>query len=275
MKLFFVALLLAAGAYFLWGGSEEPVPVRAANGAELASELPAAAEGVHVTILNYHKVDNMHHSLAVRPGEFIEQMARLKAEGYTSITPDELYAALSGEGTLPPRPVLITFDDGYRDNYINAFPILKEYGFKATIFVVTSFIGKKEGYLTWDEAREMADYGISIESHTVTHGSMTEMSDETLRAELVDSKAKIEKELGGSADFIAYPTGTYNLHIANLVREAGYKAAFTIKFGSAGDHSNVYALERVPVFQTEKTERDFLSRLKYLPLLSELGWKMS
>ena len=173
----------------------------------------------------------------------------------------------AGNAELPENPVLITFDDGYEDNYKNAYPILKKYDFKATIFVISSFLGVYPNYITWDQAREMDADNISIQSHTVDHKSMTDLSDDELRSELVDSKKKIEKELGHQIDYMAYPTGTYNLHIAKLVQEAGYKAAFTIKYGNVDKASNIYALERVPVFHTEDTNKSFLERIRYTQTL--------
>ena len=118
----------------------------------------------------------------------------------------------------------------------------------------------------------MDENGISIQSHTVDHKSMTDLTDDELRTELVDSKKKIEKELGHSVDYMAYPTGTYNLHIAELVKEAGYKAAFTIKYGNVDKASNIYALERVPVFHTEDTNKSFLERIRYTPIFERFGW---
>lgn len=241
--------------------------------AEMAETSKAApGDGPNIMVLNYHKVSDEFLSLAIAPSDFDYQMRYLRDHGYHTITPDELYAALAGNGTLPENPVLITFDDGYQDNYDYAYPILKKYGLKGTIFVVTSFMGTRKGYLTWDECREMEKNGIVIESHTVDHKSMTELTDDQLRAELVESKKKAEAELGHPVDYMAYPTGAYNLHIAQLVREAGYKAAFTIKYGSVNQDSNIYALERVPIFHTENTNRSFLERIRYTPLFANLGW---
>lgn len=237
-----------------------------------AKMLQDSAKAEKVMILNYHKIDNMNISLSVLPDDFAAQMDYLKRNDYHTITPDELYASLAGEADLPENPVLITFDDGYKDNYQNAYPILKKYGFKATVFVVTSFMGTQKNYLTWEQAQEMEANGISIESHTVSHKSMTELSDDELRAELVNSKKAIEDHLGKQVDYIAYPTGTYNLHIAQLVKDAGYKAAFTIKYGNVDKASNLYALERVPIFHTEDTFKSFLERIRYVPIFERFGW---
>ncbi|MDD6133882.1 MAG: polysaccharide deacetylase family protein [Selenomonadaceae bacterium] len=249
------------------------VPVLISGQKPMTATMVADSEtGTKVMVLNYHKIDNTFISLAVRPDDFDEQMRYLRDNGYHTISPDELYDSIAGNGELPENPVLITFDDGYEDNYTNAYPILKKYGFKATIFVITSFLGKDKNYLTWDQAREMDAHGISIESHTVDHKSMTDLTDEQLRMELVDSKKKAEKELGHSVDYMAYPTGTYNLHIAEMVKEAGYKAAFTIKYGNVDKASNIYALERVPIFHTEDTRKDFLERIRYTPIFERFGW---
>lgn len=280
LGLLFVLMVVAGGWLLLGQEKESAAQKPLAQEMEVTAEVEApvlreAAQGVKVLVLNYHKIDNRHHSLAVRPVDFEAQLKYLSDHGYNSISPEELYAGLAGEGTLPENPVLITFDDGYRDNYTNAFPLLKKYNFKATIFVVTSFLGKKSGYLTWEQAREMEKEGISIQSHTVSHRPMTDLSDEELRTELVESKKKAEEELGHPVEFIAYPTGTYNLHIAEMVKEAGYKGAFTIKYGNVDEASNIYALERVPIFHTEHTNRDFLERIRYTPIFEKFGWAKS
>ena len=225
-----------------------------------------------VMVLNYHKIENRLLSLAVRVNDFDKHMMWLKEAGYTSITPEQLYDFVSKGTPLPPKPVLITFDDGYVDNYTNAYPILKRYGFVATVFVVTGFLDKYPEHLTWAQAKEMLDNGFSIESHTVNHKPMTELSDEQLRNELIESRKQISDKLGKESFFVAYPTGTYNLHIAQMVKEAGYKAAFTIKYDNVGMNSNVYALERVPIFQTETTNHDFLERINYIPIFEKFGW---
>ncbi len=226
-----------------------------------------------VMILNYHKVDNMNISLSVLPKDFDAQMKYLKENGYHTITPDELYGSLMGTCELPEKPVLITFDDGYADNYHYAYPILRKYDFKATIFLASGFMGKYDNYVTWDQVREMASNGISIQSHSVTHSSMSDLSDEQLQAELTESKEKIEAEIGQPVQYFAYPTGTYDFHIAHLVREAGYKAAFTIRFGNVDEASNLYALERIPIFHTEDTFSSFLERIHYVPAFEQLSWR--
>ena len=269
-----LVLMIGAGLW-LSLGKERECEAQETDPVQAAVVPETAAGGVKVLVLNYHKIDNRHHSLSVLPADFERQLKYLADHGYHSISPDELFEGLAGTGALPENPVLITFDDGYKDNYTTAFPLLKKYGFKATIFVVTSFLGQKSQYFTWEQAREMEKEGISIQSHTATHRSMTDLSDEQLRAELVESKKKAEEELGHPVEYMAYPTGTYNLHIAEMVKEAGYKAAFTIKYGNVDEASNIYALERVPVFHTANTNKDFLERIRYTPIFEKFGWTKS
>lgn len=256
-------LLIAAGQLWPETPDEEPLPV---------SAVSVEQDSRSVMVLNYHKIADEHKSLSVTLDDFEQQMKWLKEYGFTCITPEQLYDFVANGAELPEKPVLITFDDGYKDNYTNAYPIMKKYGMKGTIFVVTGFLGVYDNYLTWEQAKELLDAGFNIESHTYSHKSMTEASDEDISNELVKSRQTIKEKLGIDSDFMAYPTGTYNLHIAELVKNAGYKGAFTIKYDNVSRDSNVYALERVPVFHTNETNKDFLERLQYIPLLYKYGW---
>ena len=234
--------------------------------------LPSVENDAKVLVLNYHMVNTMFISLAVEPSDFDWQMKYLVDHGYHTITPDELYDFLAGQGTLPDRPVLITFDDGYVDNYTNAYPILKKYNLKATIFIVTGFVSKRKGYLTWDQLREMEQNGITMQSHTVTHAPLPELPDDRIREELVESKRQAEEELGHPIEFIAYPTGVHDLHIVGIAKEAGYKGGFTVKYGNVDRSSNIYAMERVPIFRTAATNADFVDRLRYTSNITQYGW---
>ena len=256
-------LLILLGTLLIVGHPKEeaaPAPV------------PPPEDDVKVLVLNYHMVNSMFISLAIEPEDFDWQMKYLVDHGYHTINPDELYDFLTGQGTLPDRPVLITFDDGYEDNYTNAYPILKKYNLKATIFVVTGFLSKRKGYLTWEQLREMEQNGITIESHTVTHAPLPDLPDERIREELVESKQQAEAELGHPIEFIAYPTGAHDLHIVGIAQEAGYKGGFTVKYGNVDRASNVYALERVPIFRTAATNTDFVDRLRYTSNITQFGW---
>lgn len=226
---------------------------------------------VDVPILNYHKVDTFHHTLSVLPDAFEEQMAYLQDNNYHTITPDQFVAYIRFGKPLPEKPILITFDDGYLDNFTNAFPIMRRHGFTGTIFLVTALVGQDARFLTWDQVREMKQAGFVFGSHTVNHADLTKLDLEQVQAELVDSRDEMEYQLGEKPRYFAYPTGAYNMQIQQLVRQAGYRAAFTIRYGQAGADSDPYALERIPIFQSSRTFRSFLIRLNGAPLLERIG----
>ncbi|MBP2662373.1 MAG: icaB [Firmicutes bacterium] len=224
-----------------------------------------------VPILNYHKVDDFYHSLSIPPEEFEEQMKYLSENGFTTITPDQLMAYLNHDRELPENPILITFDDGYLDNFTNAYPIMKKYGFTATIFLVTNKVGHEGNFMTWDQVRTMQKDGFVFGSHTVSHAALTKVSREQGMMELTDSRKELEQQLGVKARYFAYPTGAYNRQIEDMVKQAGYKAAFTIRYGQAGTESNPYALERIPIFRGQHTFRSFFVRLNAAPVLERFG----
>lgn len=224
-----------------------------------------------VPILNYHKIDTFYHALSIPPQEFEEQIAYLSLNGYTTITPDDLMAYFNHDKELPEKPILITFDDGYLDNYTNAYPILKKYGFTATIFIVTDLVGHDERFMTWDQIRQMQQDGFVFGSHTVSHIALTNLTRNQAMDELVNSRKEIERQLGTKVRYFAYPTGAYNQQVEEMVKQAGYRAAFTIRYGQAGIDSNPYALERIPIFRGQQTFRSFFIRLNGAPVLERFG----
>ena len=261
MKKFFLIALIVVGLGFYH------------SQAQTVDEISAIADGPKILVLNYHQIDNKANPLSVSPANFEAQMKFLVDSGCITITPDELYAGINGEIELPPKPVLITFDDGYIDNYTNAFPILKKYNLHATIFIIPSFTSVYPGYMTWEQLKEMEANGITIESHTLTHPKLEELPDDEIRSELLNSKNLLEENLGHPIEFLAYPTGTYNLHIAGIAQDAGYKGAFTIKYGVVDRGSNFFALERVPIFNTaQNTMKNFYERIAWRQSFEEFGW---
>lgn len=228
--------------------------------------------GPKILVLNYHQIGNNFTPLCVPTQVFDEQMAYLKDNGYVTITPEELYGGIKGTLVLPERPVLITFDDGYVDNYTNAMPVIKKYGMHATVFIIPGFTNVQQNYLTWEQIKEMEKSGFNFQSHTLNHRALEELPDDEIRAELLNSKIMIEKNLGHEINFLAYPTGTYNLHIAGIAKDVGYKGAYTIKYGGVDKGSNIYAIERVPIFQTENTMKNFFERIEYRQSFETFGW---
>ena len=166
-----------------------------------------------VPVLNYHQInDRDHNALTLSTPEFEAQMQYLAENGYHPITPNELADHLENGAPLPEKPILLTFDDGYIDNYKNAYPILQKYGLKGSIFIITDYLNVYPNYLTWEICQEMQDSGIiDIECHTMTHVALSELSSaEELQHEAVDSKKAIESHLNKKVTSIAYPCGAYN-----------------------------------------------------------------
>lgn len=203
-----------------------------------------------IPTLMYHKIGDYPKGSAlqklwVATRDFRRQMEYLKARGYTTVTFTELRDAEQGRIPMPKNPVLVTFDDGYANNYELAFPILKEMGLKGNIFLVYETIDRHNAWhnpetepwlpmLTWAQVREMQDSGvIELGSHTMRHRNLPQISLDDVRWELVESKKRLEEKLGREMVGFAYPygAGAYVPEIRRLALEAGYRYDFGIKQG--------------------------------------------
>lgn len=139
--------------------------------------------------------------------------------------------------------MVLTFDDGGLDNYTVAFPVLEQHGLTATFFVITERVGK-EGQMDWQQLREMADRGMSIQSHSVSHPDLRGVSAARLESELVDSRTAIANAIGLASYVLCYPSGAYNDGVIQAARAAGYVMAVTTDHGREGDPSAVFELHR-------------------------------
>ncbi len=207
------------------------------------------------SILMYHSVSARNdYFMNVEPRDFEEHMAYLMAQKITVIALSELVARLRARTPLG-GTVVLTFDDGYRDNYTIASPILKKYGFPATIFVTTDMIGKtdKRGLarLTLDEIKEMHTSGlIEIAPHTKTHPKLATLSMDEVRDEIAGSKRAVEEIIGAAAKTFAYPYGNFNDTTVRIIRECGFDAAFSVEEGTVGQQSDLFALPRSSIDQS-------------------------
>ena len=227
-----------------------------------------------VPILNYHQInDRDENALTVHTDQFDSQMKYLADNGYHTITPDEMVSAWESGTPLPEKPVIITFDDGYADNYRCAYPILQKYNLKGTIFLVSDFISTYPNYLTWAQILEMQESGLmNFESHTLSHAQLDTTSPEETWNQLYNSKKALEWYLKTDVNFLAYPCGFYDEELQSKVKEAGYKGAFTVNFGFADKDANRYILDRVPIFGcTNHTLMRFKMRLQYAPIFAPLA----
>jgi peptidoglycan/xylan/chitin deacetylase (PgdA/CDA1 family) len=145
---------------------------------------------------------------------------------------------------LPRKSVVITFDDGYTDNYDHAYKILKKYGYPATIFVPSDLVNN-EGYLNWVQMRKMINNGITIGSHTRRHAYLPDLSIEEQWDEIAASKKILETNLGVAVDYFSYPIGGFNDAIKQLVKKAGYKGATATNRGYDRLNKDVFELNRI------------------------------
>ena len=149
---------------------------------------------------------------------------------------------------LPPKPLLITFDDSYQDNYDNAYPILKQNGCVATFFVITGFIDKYSDRLTSQEIKEMYASGMRFGSHTESHVILASQSEDSMWKELFFSKQFLEKTLAIPIDTLAYPGGSYNSETIRIAIGLGFGKGFTVKPGVYKQQDQPFNIPRIPIF---------------------------
>ena len=230
-----------------------------------------------VPILCYHRFDAACRSaLCVSESAFRAQLAYLKENGYRTIRLEDLYAFVSYRRAIPLRSVVITIDDGYRSSYDTAFPLLKEYGFTATLFIYTDFVEATPLSISWGQLREMKTAGFEVASHSVTHSDLTlrqagesETAYEArIMGELTESKAILDRELQQNTRFLAYPFSKYDRWVLGQVEAAGYVLGLTLKRGPTPFFADPLVLKRT-LIQAEDLH-DFSRRISTLtPVLLE------
>lgn len=237
---FLISLLIAAIGFFIWVSDKHVVP-----------------------ILVYHHIDGKAELdlTTVSPKSFDQQMAYIKKNGFEVITFDELVSAIKEGRKVSPKSVVITFDDGNEDNFTQAFPILKKYGFSAMFFLPSDLIGKK-GFMTWDQVRVMVQAGMEIGSHTQTHIYLpTYPSLDRVIEEIRGSKKTLEKELGIEIEYFCYPSGGFSEAIKNLLKQEGYKGACTTNRGLDRYNKDVYELKRIRMKDNNTSNFDMWAKL--------------
>ncbi|MFH0839007.1 MAG: polysaccharide deacetylase family protein [Candidatus Omnitrophota bacterium] len=209
--------------------------------------LPA---GYVVPVLMYHNIDtNTSSSLSVAPQSFERQMKFLKESGYNVISFEALIRLIKGKKPFKAKTIVITFDDGYENNYTYAYPMLKKYNLPATIFVIVADVGKS-GYLNWDEIREMSLHDITIGSHTLTHPYLTSLDEASLDKELTLSKKILEEKLNKEVNLMSYPLGGFNRGVIEAVKKAGYIGACATNPGKKYPNNDIYAIKRIRISRT-------------------------
>ena len=251
-------------------GNEIVIPLKERNKGGLS------ADGFQtIPILTYHQFAESCSSPLCMPRKTFElQMRYLRENDYHVITAEELMAYLEYRQGLPKKSVLITMDDGYRSVYNIAYPILKEFGYTATLFVYTSFVGVSKMAITWNQLKEMKADGFMIGSHTIFHSDLTQPKEgepepefmARIKEELYGSKKILDQKLEQKTFFLAYPFGYYDQRSIQMARKAGYKVAMSVKRGGNPFFANPLVLRRDQVLKRDMPS--FRSRLKTFNHLS-------
>lgn len=215
--------------------------------------LPAVnLSKLKIPIFMYHHIRNYHSEndpdgvvLSVSPENFANQLDLIIQKGFSPVTFEDLAA-----GRIPAKPVMLTFDDGRRNFYKNAFPELKKRKLKAVVYIIVGTIDKKN-YLSLDEILEINHFGLEIGSHTLTHPILSALSRPAAQKEIIESKRRLEKIIGKTCLSFAYPYSAYNEEIQEIVKEAGYQFAVTMGHRVA-DFKNVYRLARYTITNESK-----------------------
>jgi peptidoglycan/xylan/chitin deacetylase (PgdA/CDA1 family) len=232
--------------------------------------------GAGVPILMYHEVAPDPHPAfrryTVGAREFARQMGWLAARGYQAIDMDTLHRARTGGGPLPPRPVLITFDDGFQGCADHAVPVLRAYGFTAVFYLVADHVGGSSRWMlpevgmelplmSWDTARKLIAEGFRCGAHTATHPRLAGLDPARCRSELEHGRGRLESELGQPVLHLAYPFGSYDSAARAMAAEAGYLTACSTGPGLSAPDDDLLALHRVTVYGHDSL-LDFGSRVR-------------
>lgn len=200
-----------------------------------------------VSVLMYHMIGDEQGNAAIMTEANLRiQMNYLRDHGYHPITMQELYDYVTKGAPLPEKPVCITFDDGYLDSYTIVYPLMREYGFPWTLFLITDDVGKPYNRMTWDQLKEMANsHAVTIASHTLSHPKLHNL---TTRAEkekeIVDANKALKYQLGIDNVWLAYPYGDYDDEVIDICKKAGIKMAVTTDAGRVHVGSFPYDLKR-------------------------------
>jgi peptidoglycan/xylan/chitin deacetylase (PgdA/CDA1 family) len=210
---------------------------------------------IRAPILMYHYVselppdsDDIRRELTVSPAQFRDHLAMLFFEGYSPVSLYALHRALMHGEVLPPKPVILTFDDAYIDHYAHVYPALRERGFIATFFIPTAFIDEaRPGYMTWEQIAEMAQNGMSMEPHTKTHRELNGLSYDALVYETLGSIESLAFYTGQTPHMFSYPVGRYDDFTLEIFAQMPIWRAVTTQSGSLHTTDNQLEVSRVRV----------------------------
>jgi len=227
-------------------------------------------------IVMYHRIaEDGPKALApyrLSPAKFERQLAWLARQGWRGMDLSSYCRQRFSEGRrdLPGKPIVLTFDDAYADFYDNAWPLLRKYGYSATVFVPVDFAGgaaewdQKYGepaqLMTWEQMRELHVAGVAFASHSCRHRAVTTLSPEELIEDAVRSKRTVEEQIGGQAAGYCYPYGISDGNCRRLIKQAGYDWAVSVTGGNPPDYNDPFRIPRIEVFGDEDLD-EFIAHL--------------
>ena len=225
-----------------------------------------------VIILTYHSVmktvSEINGEFSINEKDFEKQMLFLKNAGYNVISLTDALEGIKGNKELPDNPTVLTFDDGYRDNFYIAWPILKKYDFTATVFLAVKYVDT-DGFLSWDDINAVKAKGLDFQSHTYSHVALGSLGKEEVLKELTLSKKVAKEKADINMTVLAYPFGSYNSEVFNALKTADYEGACIGKLGTNDKKTQLYELKRVNVSQSEYGMLKFRARLYVAKIF---GW---
>jgi len=206
--------------------------------------------------------DAIRRDLSLSPEAFEEQLQYLVEEGHTSLALSDLVHHLARGAALPTKPIILTFDDGYRDVYVEAFPLLQEYGMIGTFFLITEFIDEAyTEYLSWAQVREMHRAGMQFGSHSYSHPDLRGQSAEYLVWQIVGSQEAIEQRIQEPVRFFSYPSGRYDPSVIDVLHSAHFWGAVTTLQGMEQSSLHPFELRRIRI-RGDETMLSFAAKLE-------------
>jgi len=257
-----------------------------------------------IRILNYHSISSDFNNKSSKYASvslkvFSAQMKYLYDKDYKIIDLDDFLEIKQNQQQIPPKTIILTFDDGYANNYINAFPIFSKYSFKAVISVITEHIDKNIPFpwlnqsvledgeekklnlpLSKTQLKIMSEYGITIASHTKSHRALSRLEKKDVMKEIIESKKNLEEILSKEVKYFAYPYGSwgdFGLEDKEIVKSAGYKAALSTKVGSNNSKSDLFELKRIPIYNIDRKsifKRKVNGAYDFTGFLQIIGFKL-
>lgn len=246
----FLVILICMGIFAIYIYNRYKVSTKI--GEDEFANIEVTDDNIAVTVLGYHSInddESIKSPIIIGKDRLREHLQAIEDLGFTTISVSDLENYLENGKPIPRKSVLITFDDGYLDNYLLAYPLLREFNMKATIFVAPSLLNENP-YMTVDQVKELSENGIDIQSHTFSHKDLNSMSYDDQLNEFIKSKKSLEKLTSKKITAIAYPKGLFNDDTLKASKDAGYDIGFTVKKGFAYKNENNFKINRVLIDYT-------------------------